>query len=50
MSHFIAKYTNSSIAEKETGVCRRNILQCCNHDKKRKTAGGYKWLYESEVV
>lgn len=34
----------------ETGVCSRNILQCINHEPKRKSAGGFIWLRESEVV
>lgn len=43
-------YNNAAIASKETGVCSRNILHCVNHKEGRKQAGGYIWLYESEVV
>lgn len=46
----IGVYNNSAIASKETGVCQRNILHCVTHKEGRKQAGGYIWLYESEVV
>lgn len=46
----IGIYNNAAIASKETGVCSRNILHCVNHKEGRKQAGGYIWLYESEVV
>lgn len=43
-------FSNSTSASRETGVCARNILHCVNHKEGRTQAGGYKWLYESEVV
>lgn len=46
----INSYINSGVASEMTGVCSRNILHCANHKEGRKQAGGYIWLYESEVV
>lgn len=43
-------YNNPKEAHEITGVCIRNILQCINHEPKRKTAGGFIWLSEMEVV
>lgn len=43
-------YENTKEAHEKTGVCIRNILQCINHVPKRKTAGGYIWLSEKEVM
>lgn len=43
-------FDNLNEACKETNVCRRNILQCINHEPKRKTAGGFIWLSEKEVM
>ena len=47
---FIDKHFSALSASIKTGICHRNILQCINHEPKRKTAGGYIWLKESEVV
>lgn len=38
-------YHSSAEAERETGVCACNINRCCNHDKKRSTAGGFHWEF-----
>lgn len=46
----INKFYSLKEAFEETGVCTRNILQCINHEPKRKTAGGYIWLSEKEVM
>lgn len=52
---YLAIYPNAQIAGKITGICPRNILQIVNKTpfnskgNLRKTAGGYKWMYESEV-
>lgn len=43
-------FDNLNEACKKTNVCRRNILQCINHEPKRKTAGGFIWLSEKEVM
>lgn len=48
--NFIAKYISAEEAYKKTGVCSRNILQCINHEPRRKSAGGYIWLKEKEAV
>ena len=54
--NFMAIYPNAVMAERITGVCSRNILQVANKtpfNSKgfiRKSAGGYKWRFESEVV
>lgn len=41
--NFIKLYPSASAAGRETGIQARNIRSVC--DKKRKTAGGYKWEY-----
>lgn len=38
------------LASKELNIPSQQISQCCNQTKYRKTAGGYIWKYESEVV
>ena len=43
-------YNSTNEAHKQTGVCIRNILQCINHEPKRKTAGGFIWKSEKEVM
>lgn len=54
--NYMAIYPNAQMAEKITGICARNILQVANKTPFnhkgmiRKTAGGYKWVFESEVV
>lgn len=48
--NFINKFPSAKVASEITGVCSRNILQCINHEPKRKSAGSYIWLKESEVV
>lgn len=48
----IDRYTNEIVgtfygcnkAERKTGIHRTSINKCCN--KKRKTAGGYIWMYK----
>lgn len=54
--NYLAIYPNAEIAGKITGICARNILQVVNKTPfnnkgaVRKTAGGYIWKFESEVV
>lgn len=43
--NFIRVYDSCNLAQKETNICNINIRKCCN--KKRKTAGGYKWSFGS---
>lgn len=38
------------IASQELNIPCQQISQCCNGTKYRKTAGGYIWKYESEVL
>lgn len=51
----ISRFENGTDASRSTGVCQRNILQVANHTQfkaghPRKTAGGYIWKFESEVI
>ena len=52
----LAEFETAEMASKQTGVCARNILQMANKtpfNKKgllRKSAGGYKWAFKSEVM
>lgn len=52
----IGIFKSAREAQRRTGICSRNILQVCsktpfnNKGNVRKTAGGYIWKYESEVV
>lgn len=54
--NYLAIYPNAEIAGKITRICSRNILQVVNKTPfnskgaVRKSAGGYKWKFESEVV
>jgi len=52
---FVNRFENSAEAEKATGVCQRNILQVANRTPfkpghPRKSAGGFVWRFESEVM
>lgn len=38
------------VASRELNIPSQQISQCCNKTKYRKTAGGYVWVYESEVL
>lgn len=40
-------YSSISQAEKETNIVHNSISKCCKH--KVKTAGGYIWIYETEL-
>ena len=46
----INRFYSVKEASEKTGICARNILQCINHEPKRKTAGGYIWLSEKEMM
>lgn len=54
--NILAVYGSARMAQVSTGICSRNILQVANRtpfNKKgqtRKTAGGYSWRFESEVI
>ena len=52
---FVRQYPSAAEASRETGVCSRNILQVASHacfkvGHERKTAGGYIWRFEEEVM
>lgn len=42
----VAKFYGTYEAERQTGICRVSIIQCCNGYKHYKTAGGYQWKYK----
>jgi len=42
----VAVYESGIQAERETNICSQSICACCRG--KRKTAGGYRWLYEED--
>ena len=44
---YIATYISTAEASKQTGVCKTNIIQVCNHIGFYKSAGGFKWEYET---
>lgn len=43
-------YENLNDAYEKTGICKRNILQCINHQEGRKQAGGYIWRCGKEMM
>ena len=52
---FVRRFSSGAEASRETGVCKRNIMQVVNQTTfkpghPRKTAGGYVWKYEREVI
>lgn len=44
----IASFPSMSVAERETGIKKIYISNCCNPARRQKTAGGYKWKYAEE--
>lgn len=54
--NILAVYGSARMAQVSTGICSRNILQVANRTpfnekgKIRRTAGGYFWRFESEVM
>lgn len=45
---FIHSYTSALEAKKKTGIDRAGIVKCCKGYSK--TAKGYKWFYEKEII
>lgn len=45
---FIRFFNGSSFAQEELGIHKCHINACCNN--KRKTAGGFRWIFASEYV
>lgn len=41
----IATYVSIRDAERQTGLKRQNLINCAQHKKGWKTAGGFKWEY-----
>lgn len=53
--NYLVSFPNATAASIITGICSRNILQVANKNeykpgKVRKTAGGFVWKFESEVI
>lgn len=47
-NNIIKKWFNATDIEKTLNIWHSNVIKCCLG--KRKTAGGYVWKYESEVM
>ena len=45
---YVAEHKSINKAFKLTGICRSSIDRCCGKIKNYKTAGGYKWMYQTE--
>ena len=48
--NYVAKFKSENEASRKTGICQSSITACCNKKKHRKTAGGYIWRFENEVI
>jgi len=46
----ISIFPTAHLASIKTGVCERNILQVAHKEHMRKTAGGFVWRFEREVM
>lgn len=46
---FVDEFPSIEEASRQTGICRCSIRRCCHRHKKNKTAGGYIFLFKSEV-
>lgn len=44
----VKTFTSLTQAQKETGVSTGHVCECCKGNGRRKTAGGYKWMYLDE--
>lgn len=49
-SNIIKLWDGIRLASRELNIPSQQISQCCNGTRYRKTAGGYIWKYESEVL
>lgn len=45
---FLRKWKSVKDVQKELGIKAPNIVDCCNHKKYHKTAGGFIWRYSEE--
>ena len=41
-------YPSSAEAQRQTGICSRQIIYVCKNDKRYKTAGGFHWRFREE--
>lgn len=46
--NYICEYRNCRFAAEDTGLFTENIRYCCDKKGKRKTTGGYIWMYKSD--
>lgn len=46
----IGYYEYIQSAENKTGAIRQNIRDCCNGKGRRKTTGGYRWMYYEDYL
>lgn len=47
---FIKKFDSIASASNETGISSSTISLVCNKSKKHKTAGGFKWYKEKDII
>lgn len=45
---FLRRWESAKDVQKELGIKAPNIVDCCNHKKYHKTAGGFIWRYSEE--
>lgn len=45
---FIREWECAASAQRELGIKRNNINNCCNNKPKYNTAGGYRWMYKKD--
>lgn len=45
---YIDEYISSWDAHKKTGIDNSQILNCCHHKPRYKTAGGFTWIFKDE--
>jgi hypothetical protein len=47
---FVAEFSSTREAERQTGIDHGHISQCCNGNKKYSHAGGFIWKFKEEEV
>lgn len=47
--NLLHEYQSANAASKETGIFHSMILGCCNNQVGYKTAGGYVWIFKSDL-
>lgn len=48
--YFVNEYKSINEAHRKTSVSVGSIVEVCKNNAKRKTAGGYKWMYKEEYL